>query len=1019
MKKIKNILFVLITILICSNQIKAQNYDYLIITPDIFTQSATWPNVIINLQTSRGLHPKIVTVSLSTTAANIKSIIQTYYNSNPLKYVLLMGNGKNIVTQGQYNEGGVDYMYADHGTIVPYVDYQSETYIPFFSVLSNNPWNPAGSNIATDDPYVAGLTSHGSVYIGRVPIISISEANQYVNKLSTYYNSLKTYSSALNKEILLNIDMDVQSYYCTAALVNEINNTLKAEHIPSTTSITDLKVSQYLGTCDPLHPYNYCATRATTFESNLNQGASIISILGTSGGPFSFGGWYWPEANYNLTNLNTAMPFVIAPNCMQGEVNSPDYESTMRKLMVFYNGGIIGAMAPTQGSEQHENGYILNRFNDLIFQNQTMSYGEIFKTIKDEMFANFSVMEFFNNGFTYFGDPSLVPSICKHKSGTISSSETWSGNIVVDNTITVSSGKTLTILPGTNIFFNSSASLLVYGKLIANGNTTQPILFTSKSGSVANSWGSIELNGSGASGSNISHANIKYGNEVRVINVPSFEISFCDFTNNYISIYAAGSDGIIHNNNLTSNSIGHSIDIENHSGIDCYVNTIIKTSPYQKRGIGILYSGGSDGNAYKNDINYCDWGIGAIWSSYLSSWASSEPNNRIRNCNVGINIYRSSYADFGFPSAPECEKNSIYNNSMNATVGNMYTTYVSGLYALYNWWGTYPPNTNKFSCGPGSYLYYDNSLNYDPWASSQKTLTNNDELITSQKNEEIPVTVPIDPNSIFDGILLKNKGDYKLAKEFFITYLGKHPEDQAAYVELYTCYNNDNADDIIKYFSSLPKKASKDYKLLLSHLYLKQNNIEKARKINDEIINENSNTSLAAMANVNNMFIALYFEDNIDKANTIFNIVSKNSESLLPSEISDMQYEIKTYEEVHSKSIPGSSFNKAASNNIIETPKEYSLLGNYPNPFNPTTTIAYNLPRTSDVELKIYDILGNEVKSFFIQSQSAGTQNIVWNGTNNYYEQIASGIYIYRFKAVSREGKNEVFVKSAKLIMLK
>ena len=95
------------------------------------------------------------------------------------------------------------------------------------------------------------------------------------------------------------------------------------------------------------------------------------------------------------------------------------------------------------------------------------------------------------------------------------------------------------------------------------------------------------------------------------------------------------------------------------------------------------------------------------------------------------------------------------------------------------------------------------------------------------------------------------------------------------------------------------------------------------------------------------------------------------------------------------------------------------MLGNFPNPFNPTTTISYNLPRTSDVELRIYDVLGNEVKSFFISSQSVGTQKIVWNGTNNYNEQVSSGIYIYRFKAVSREGKNEMFVKSAKLILMK
>ena len=103
---------------------------------------------------------------------------------------------------------------------------------------------------------------------------------------------------------------------------------------------------------------------------------------------------------------------------------------------------------------------------------------------------------------------------------------------------------------------------------------------------------------------------------------------------------------------------------------------------------------------------------------------------------------------------------------------------------------------------------------------------------------------------------------------------------------------------------------------------------------------------------------------------------------------------------------------------ILET-SDFYLYGNYPNPFNPITTISYKLPRISDVELKIYDILGHEVKSFVISSQSAGTQNIVWDGTNNYNEHVSSGIYIYRFKAISREGKNEVFVKSAKLIMLK
>jgi FlgD Ig-like domain len=94
-------------------------------------------------------------------------------------------------------------------------------------------------------------------------------------------------------------------------------------------------------------------------------------------------------------------------------------------------------------------------------------------------------------------------------------------------------------------------------------------------------------------------------------------------------------------------------------------------------------------------------------------------------------------------------------------------------------------------------------------------------------------------------------------------------------------------------------------------------------------------------------------------------------------------------------------------------------LNNYPNPFNPSTTISYNLPVTSRVEITIYDVLGREIKNFSFSSQSAGRQNVVWSGTDNNNEEVASGVYLYHFKAVSLEKKNEVFEKSAKLILMK
>ena len=185
-----------------------------------------------------------------------------------------------------------------------------------------------------------------------------------------------------------------------------------------------------------------------------------MSILSTTGGPESFGGWYWAVDNrdpsnkvpigFNLTNINTAMPFVMAANCDQGEVMSPTLESTMRKLTVYDNGGIIGCIAPTNGSEQYTNGYALNRFNDLIFQNEELTFSEIFKTLKTEIASNYPGFEYYYISLTFFGDPSMTPSIYKHRSGTLAASSTWSGNFVIDNDVTVPDGKTLTILPGSN-----------------------------------------------------------------------------------------------------------------------------------------------------------------------------------------------------------------------------------------------------------------------------------------------------------------------------------------------------------------------------------------------------------------------------------------------------------------------------------------------------------------------------------------------------------------------------------------
>ena len=93
-------------------------------------------------------------------------------------------------------------------------------------------------------------------------------------------------------------------------------------------------------------------------------------------------------------------------------------------------------------------------------------------------------------------------------------------------------------------------------------------------------------------------------------------------------------------------------------------------------------------------------------------------------------------------------------------------------------------------------------------------------------------------------------------------------------------------------------------------------------------------------------------------------------------------------------------------------PKEFTLSQNYPNPFNPTTTIRFTLPEASLVTLKIYNMLGQEVKTLVNEQKSAGTFNVQWKGDNDFGSKASSGTYIYRVIA----GAN-IFTK--KMILLK
>jgi flagellar hook assembly protein FlgD len=94
---------------------------------------------------------------------------------------------------------------------------------------------------------------------------------------------------------------------------------------------------------------------------------------------------------------------------------------------------------------------------------------------------------------------------------------------------------------------------------------------------------------------------------------------------------------------------------------------------------------------------------------------------------------------------------------------------------------------------------------------------------------------------------------------------------------------------------------------------------------------------------------------------------------------------------------------------VIES---FKLLQNYPNPFNPSTTIEYQIPAEGNVEVRIFTINGQLIRTFKNVHTSSGSHSVTWDGNNEAGQSAASGLYIYQVSyANSIVAKKMMFVK--------
>jgi len=125
----------------------------------------------------------------------------------------------------------------------------------------------------------------------------------------------------------------------------------------------------------------------------------------------------------------------------------------------------------------------------------------------------------------------------------------------------------------------------------------------------------------------------------------------------------------------------------------------------------------------------------------------------------------------------------------------------------------------------------------------------------------------------------------------------------------------------------------------------------------------------------------------------------------------DVWYKITAVDHAGNESLPASP-GSVTGDDSPAVPKAFALFQNVPNPFNPSTTIRFDLPRASRVKLSVYNVRGEAIATIFDGRMDEGRKEISWSGKDDRGSAVASGIYFYRLVA-------DDFTETRKMVLLK
>ena len=218
----------------------------------------------------------------------------------------------------------------------------------------------------------------------------------------------------------------------------------------------------------------------------------------------------------------------------------------------------------------------------------------------------------------------------------------------------------------------------------------------------------------------------------------------------------------------------------------------------------------------------------------------------------------------------------------------------------------------------------------------------------------------------------------------------------------------ENREDNILYFREIKnelitKESSGDLKIIIEMLELywiqRTGYFKEAEKKYDELIAKSEHETLINDLKFRKALFYIYETKEVEKGIPLLKELVSFENSFADAAGNELkQLNISSKPEVLAETKPVT---------------ESILKGNYPNPFNPETVIKYSVKDAGNINIRIYNVLGQNVKTLLNTDKNTGRYEVKWDGTNNYGDKVSSGVYFYRMTV------NGQVLDTKKMLMLK